>query len=86
MSWGVYVCLGECRFVLGSVCKSWGPCRCLSCDTDLQLQRNMQQGRPPSKPSLLPKLIGPGVTFTSLHSSSDPGTGWHLACSLALWS
>ncbi|DBA75369.1 TPA: hypothetical protein ACH3X1_010636 [Trebouxia sp. C0004] len=47
--------------------------RCLSCDTDLQLQRNMQQGRPPIGPSLLPKLIGPGAAFTSLHSSSDPG-------------
>ncbi|KAL0045300.1 hypothetical protein WJX82_003127 [Trebouxia sp. C0006] len=47
--------------------------RCLSCDTDLQLQRNMQQGRPPIRSSLLPKLIGTDVTFTSLHYSSDPG-------------
>ena len=32
-------------------------CRCLSCDTDLRTRRAMQQGRPPSRPSLLPKLL-----------------------------
>jgi len=43
----------------------------------------MQQGgRPAIKPSLLPKLIAPDITFTSLHSSSDPGI-W--SC-LLLWS
>ena len=43
----------------------------------------MQQGRPPIKPSLLPKLIGQDVTFTSLHSSSDAGIRSRLACSLS---
>ncbi len=43
----------------------------------------MQQGRPPIKASLLPKLIGPDATFTPLHSSSDPGTWLRLACSVS---
>ena len=42
--------------------------RCLSCDTDLRTQRAMQQGgRPPSRPSLLPKLLA-----LDPHSASSP--------------
>ncbi|KAL0034105.1 hypothetical protein WJX79_009107 [Trebouxia sp. C0005] len=58
--------------------------RCLSCDTDLQLQRNMQQGRPGGRSSLLPKLTGPDIIFPSLHSSSDAGGQRRMAATSPL--
>ena len=51
--------------------------RCLSCDTDLRLQRNLQQGRPPSKDPLLHRLLAPDATSPALYNASgqasDPG-------------
>ena len=51
--------------------------RCLSCDTDLRLQRSLQQGRPPGKPPLLPRLLAPDATSPATYNASaqtsDPG-------------
>ena len=51
-------------------------CRCLSCDTDLRTQRAMQQGgRPPSRPSLLPKLLALDPNSAALHTTSAHASG-----------
>ena len=63
--------------------KALAVCRCLSCDTDLRAQRGMQQqGRrspPPSKPSLLPKLLALDPSSAALYSAlpQAPDTGVH---------
>lgn len=64
-------------------------CRCLSCDTDLRAQRGMQQqGRrspPPSKPSLLPKLLALDPNSAALYSTSQASdTGVHKVFAAAL--
>ena len=55
-------------------------CRCLSCDTDLRgMQQQGRRSPPPSKPSLLPKLLALDPKSAALYSASlqAPDTGVH---------